>query len=190
MRIATTRWLLGFLVVMFLLVSCDSKNSTVLGPKDKPEIASDQWDSLQVYYWIRTAGPKREKITRKLVVADPAEILLLKSHLKKEKMKDIQGLSVGNGNLLILKKGQKWVWHGEFVFEDRVDLSMQDDEWRSYMFTLKDRGFYHEVRKLCAANERKFHPEATEKHIQLCSNFDDPEQLPVGDEALNAGAKE
>lgn len=177
-----------------LLASCNNPLD-ILGPRDKPQIVSDQWDTLQVSYWVYTADPDAE-VSRTFAITNQTEVIRLKSFME---VKEISGLSIGTGDQLIFKKGENGAWHGDFCFEDTLYLSMTKDAWRSYKFVLSGLGFYNELRGLCAMNERRFHPEATLEHIKLRRNLaveypklktrNDPEQCPAGD-VLEAAPEE
>jgi len=177
-----------------LLTSCGNPLD-ILGPRDKPDIASAQWDTLRVSYSIYTAGPDAE-ITRGFTITNQTEVAHLKSLMK---VKEVSGLSIGTGNQLAFKKGETEVWHGDFCFEDTLYLSMTANAWRSYKFVLSGLGFYNELRRLCALNEKQYHPEATSEHIKLRTNLafdypklrmiDTPEQSPAGD-VLKAAPEE
>ena len=155
----------------FVFNSCDNPLD-VLGPRDKPKIVSNQWNQLDVTYWVFTTKGDQE-VERTFTVIDSSIIDRLKSELHSRRT---EGLSIGTGKQLVFKGADGDFWHGDIVFEDTLYLSLSEDAWRSYSFTLKDSEFYRDLRKVCAANERKYHPEATFKHIKLRSNlrFDYP----------------
>ena len=186
MRI-TAMWLPLCLALASCLLSSCGNPLDILGPRDKPKIVSDQWDTLQVSYWVYTADPDAE-VSRTFTITNQTEVIRLKSLMQVE---EISGLSIGTGDQLIFKRGQKGIWHGNFCFEDALYVSMTEDACRSYKFVLSGVGFYDELRRLCALNERRFHPEATPEYIKLRSNLavdyprlktrDYPEQSPAGD---------
>ena len=154
-----------------IFVSC-ANPLDILGPRDKPKIASEQWNQIQVTYWIFTKG-QNEKIQRTFTINDPAAVSDLKTKLQVSKT---EGLSIGSGSQLAFKYQNNEVWHGEFVFEDTIYMALSEDGWRSYKFTLSNTDFYDELRILCAHNEKKYHPKASWKNIMLRSNlsFDYP----------------
>lgn len=160
------------LVGLIVFVGSCTNPLDVLGPRDKRKIVSDRWNQLDVNYWVFT-GKGDQEIERTFTVSDPSIIARLKSELH---LRHTEGLSIGTGSQLVFKGTDGDLWHGNFVFEDTLHLSLSEDAWRSYRFTLKDSAFYHDLREVCAANERKFHPKATSKNIKLRSNlrFDYP----------------
>ena len=167
----TTYTILALIGLGVVVGSC-SNPLDVLGPRDRRKIVSDQWNQLDVTYWVYTARADQE-VKRTFTISDSSIIERFKSEL------DIQqttGLSIGTGNQLKFKGANTEIWHGDIVFEDTLYLSLSEDAWRSYKFTLKDSSFYRDLREVCAANERMYHPKATSKHIKLRSNlqFDYP----------------
>lgn len=166
MRIKTM-WKMLTLALASCILSSGCNPLDILGPRDKPEIVSGQWDTLQVSYWVYTADPDAE-VSRTFTITNQAELIRLKTLME---VKEISGLSIGTGNQLIFKKGKKGIWHGDFCFEDTLYLSMSTDAWRSYKFVLSGLGFYSELRRLSALNEKQYHPEATAEHIKLRSNL-------------------
>ncbi len=161
------------LVSLVVLVGSCGNPLDVLGPRDKRKIVSDRWNQLDITYWVFTVKEDQE-VERRFTVSDPNIIARLKSELHLQKT---EGLSIGTGKQLVFKGTDGDFWHGNFVFEDTLHLSLSADAWRSYRFTLKDSAFYRDLREVCAANERKFHPKATSKHIKLRNNlrFDYPQ---------------
>jgi len=139
----------------------------ILGPRDKPRIASSQWDQIRVTYWVCTKI-QNEEIKRTFTITDPIIISNLKSKLQSHKT---DGLSIGSGSRLVFKNPNNDIWHGNFVFQDTLYLALSSDGWKSYKFTLKDNGFYNEIRSICALNEKKYHPKATSSHIKLLTNL-------------------
>ena len=159
------------IIWLFVLVAC-SNPLDILGPRDKPQIVSDDWNQIEVTYWVYTKDSKKS-VERNFTVSNQAVIQQLKGTLTPI---DTSGLSIGTGRQLIFKNGSDETWHGDVVFEDALYLSLSADAGRSYKFVLGDISFYNQIRQLCAANERKTHPEATAKHIKLRTNlsFDYP----------------
>lgn len=139
----------------------------ILGPRDKPKIASSPWNQIQVTYWIYTKY-QTEEMERTFTIRDPMVVSNLKSKLQVHKT---SGLSIGSGTQLVFKNQTGDIWHGDFVFEDTLYMALSSDDWKSYKFTLKDDEFYNEVRRICAQNEKKYHPKATASHIKLRSNL-------------------
>jgi|GEM_PF-3575635 len=180
-------WKMLCLALASCLLSSCGNPLDILGPRDKPEIVSEQWDTLQVSYWVYTADPDAE-VSRTFTITNQNELIRLKSIMD---VKEISGLSTGTGDQLIFKRGEKGIWHGDFCFADTLYLSMSTDAWRSYKFVLSGLGFYTELRRLCAVNERHYHPEATPEHIKLRRSLaidyprmkmaNNPEQSPAGD---------
>jgi hypothetical protein len=149
-----------------LFASC-ANPLDVLGPRDKRKIVSDQWSQLDVTYWVFTAKDSQE-FERKFTISDSSVITRFKSELH---LRRTEGLSIGTGSQLVFKGADGEIWQGDIVFEDTLYLSLSEDAWRSYKFTLKDGAFYDDLREVCAANERKYHSNATSKHIKLRSNL-------------------
>lgn len=148
------------------LVSCN-KPLDILGPRDKPDLASVKWDSIQVVYWVYTTDSSKE-VKRTFTITEPSDMKKLRSMIT---VKEVSGLSTGTGNQLILKNRKNDVWHGNFCFEDTLHMSLTKDAWRSYRFVLSGLGFYNELRELCSQNEKQYHPEAMPEHIKLRSNL-------------------
>ena len=194
MKSNSTWPILSIALVSCLLASCNNPLD-ILGPRDKPQIVSDQWDTLQVSYWVYTADPDVE-VSRTFAITNQTEVIRLKSLME---VKNIRGLSIGTGDQLIFKNGENGIWHGDFCFEDTLYLSMTKDAWRSYKLVLSGLGFYNELRRLCAMNERQFHPEATLDHIKLRRNLavkypklkarNDPEPAPAPYSSPAAGSE-
>lgn len=161
----------AFFALSVLLFSC-SNPLDVLGPRDKPKLASGEWNQIEVTYWVFTASPEKE-IQRSFTLEEPTAIDRIKSGMKASK---VDGLSVGTRRQIVLKGAKGEVWHGQVVFEDTLYLSLSADSWRSYKFELSGSGPYDELRAACAKNERRYHPKATPEHIKLRSNlaFDYP----------------
>ena len=155
----------------FIVASC-ANPLDILGPRGKPKIASEQWDQIQVTYWIFTKE-QNEEIRRTFTISDQTSVSDLKTKLQVSKT---EGLSIGSGSQLVFKSQNNEIWHGNFVFEDTIYMALSVDGWRSYKFTLTNTDFYDELRILCARNEKKYHPKATWKNIMLRSNliFDYP----------------
>lgn len=156
----------AFCAVAVLVTGCASPLD-ILGPRDKPRIASSQWNQIRVTYWVYTKI-QNDEIRRTFTISDPIIISKLKSKLQIHKT---DGLSIGSGSQLVFKNQNNDIWHGDFVFEDTLYLALSSNGWRSYKFTLKDYEFYNEVRSICALNEKKYYPEATSSHIKLRSNL-------------------
>ncbi len=156
----------AFCAIAVLVTGC-ANPLDILGPRDKPKIASSQWDQIRVTYWVYTKIQNKE-IKRTFTIADPITISNLKTKLQSHKT---EGLSIGSGSQLVFKNKNDDIWHGDFVFEDTLYLALSSDGWRSYKFTLRDYGFYDEVRSICALNEKKYHSKATSSHIKLRSNL-------------------
>lgn len=154
------------LIITVLLTSCGSPFG-LLGPIDNPQIASDRWNKLDVTYSVFRAKDDKE-LKRTFTVSDPTLIDRLKTELIIDKT---SGLSIGTGDQLVFKGHENAIWHGDIVFEDTLYLSLSDDSWRSYKFTLEDYDFYSYLREVCAANEKKYHPLVTPKHIKLRNNL-------------------
>ena len=162
----------AFIIIWLLaLVACDNP-LRILGPRDKPQIVSDGWNQIQVTYWIYTKDSKKA-IERNFTLSNQAIIEELKGALIPV---ETSGLSIGTDRQLIFKNDSDETWHGSFCFADTLYLSLSADAGRSYKFVLGDISFYNQIRQLCAANERKIHPEATVEHIKLQTNlsFDYP----------------
>lgn len=159
------------IIWLLALVACNNPLD-ILGPRDKPQIVSDDWNQIEVTYWIYTKDSKKP-VERNFTVSNLAVIEQLKGTLTPV---DTNGLSIGTGSQLIFKNGSHEMWHGDVVFEDTLYLSLTADAGRSYKFVLADISFYNQIRELCATNERKIHPEATTEHIKLRGNlsFDYP----------------
>ncbi len=149
-----------------LLASCGNP-SDILGPRDTPDISSTEWDSIQVTYWVYTTNTENA-LKRTFTVTEQPDVAALKSAMA---LKEVGGLSIGTSEQLVFRDGRKNLWHGDFCFEDTLYLSSSEDSWRSYRFVLSSLDFYEQLRTLCAANERQYHPEASPKHIKLRRNL-------------------
>ena len=156
------------IIGLAVLVTSCGKVLDVLGPRDKPEIVSEQWNQIDVTYWVFIKENPEQAIARTFTIEDPGLIDQLKTKLR---VKKTDGLSIGTGNQLVLRGVNEDLWHGDIVFEDTIYMSLSSDGWRSYRFTLEDSRFYNELRDICALNERRFHPNATRDHVQLRSNL-------------------
>jgi hypothetical protein len=155
----------AYIGLALLIPSC---GLSVLGPMDKPKLVSEKWNQIDVTYWVFTVHGNQE-VERKFTISDPSTITRLKSELHFQRTK---GLSIGTGNQLAFKGMNGDIWHGSIVFEDTLHLSLSEDAWRSYVFTLKDSSFYSDLRAICVTNERKYHPKANSEHIKLRSNLE------------------
>ena len=172
MKLITTPIAFALAAILAMLFATCANPLDILGPRDNPKVVTDQWNQIRVIYWISSKKQGKE-IERSFMITDPLLITRLKSKLI---IRKTDGLSIGSGTQLVFKGPNGDVWHGDVVFEDTLYLAMSSDAWRSYCFTLESTDFYQELREICAQNERKYHPQATAKHIILRSNlsFDYP----------------
>lgn len=152
---------------LFTLISCKNPMS-ILGPTDKPNIASNKWNQIQVTYWTNTTK-SNVGIEKVFTILDAPTIEKLKLTLTPV---ETSGLSIGTDRQLLFKTRTNETWHGGFVFPNTLYLSLSADAGRSYKFVLEGNNFYDQIRQLCALNEATVHPNAKAEHINLLTNFE------------------
>ena len=142
------------LAVALLALMLHRSATSILGPSDKPDFKNMRWEWMTVVYHVRVAETKtqRRKIELSSKDADKARKAL--------NVLSVEGLSIGANDDLRIAMANGDVWVGVVVFEDRIHLCLERDNYYCYKVELSDYRFYDMLREMCLANERRTTPAA------------------------------
>ena len=138
----------------------------ILGPLDRPNIATMNWTSLELTYWV-----KIDEITKEARVITITDEHLLNTLRHELKIKNIRGISIPYGGQFTVKTEKNGVWNCNFVFKDEIGICKQSDNYYSYNVELSNIKFFQHIKRICLINERIKHPQATSENIILRRNM-------------------
>ena len=138
----------------------------ILGPRDKPDFANMDWDSVSITYQINTTT-STNPVTRTFIVTNTQAIADLRTRMVITK---IHGMSIGLKGQLILHMRDGEIWDGS-IRPEGVVLSKRPDNWYTYSIDLADSRLFDGMLSLCASNEQIYHPNATTNNIMLYSIY-------------------
>ena len=160
---------LSLLSSILLTIIKNPQNSlSILGPSDKPAFDKMQWKTVKITYWIRKADTKNYRKNKRTIT------ITMKSTIEELKtaflIKKLEPSPIGASKQILITMKDGTTWKGDIVFEDRIDLCLQSDNYYSYCLYLVDEKFYIKILQLCFKNEKKTAPEILEKDILLRQN--------------------
>jgi len=154
-------------VVLLLVALVLHRSATsILGPSDTPDFSNMQWEKMTVVYLVRVAENRTQRRKFELPREDVEKA---RSALN---VQSVEGLSIGADDDLRITMANGDVWAGGVVFEDRIHLCLERDNYYSYKVELSDSRFYNTLREMCLAHERRTTPGAGINHIILRTNLD------------------
>ncbi len=145
------------------------KASAILGPKDKPDFAKMDWQSINVCYFVRTDKTPRKIEKHHVEITDINVIANLKKDLN---IIDEHGTSMASQGDTKLKLSDGTIWGIDFIFEDEIWITLQKNNYYAYTATLRNRDFYNELLDICLEHEKQTNPSATLRNMTLLDNLD------------------
>lgn len=146
-------------------MSCSSLNiGSKYGALRRPDLSKMDWLSAEIHYGVQE---KSCFYLQKLSLGD-GDVALLNSGFKKTDKSSVRLYSypIYGMNKIRSTDGD---WEMNFVFEDRIDISLSENKNMAYIIKTNDSRFYTWLQEECWKDAKKRHPELRRNQIVILS---------------------